>query len=369
VSPATTDVVVVGGGAIGMSVARALALSGANVTLVERPAIPGEGWRASAGMIAAQIETQPDDPLFDLAIAGRRFFRANATLLRETTGVDIGLVECGVLQVVLRTADVDDVKERVAWQRQQAHRADWLSDREVAEGWPWLAPCFGAHWSPEDGAVDPRRVVAAFRADAVRLGARISTDAITGLEIVNDRLVGVIGDEHRYPASTVVIAAGAWSGRLAHLPRPLSVEPVRGQMMAFAWPANVPPAIVYGDHCYLLERQGEMLVGATVEHAGFDASTTTGGLTRLKQLASAVYPQLAGMPAVRQWAGLRPGTPDGLPIIGHEPRLPGLWYATGHGRNGILLAGITGELVARGIRGEALGDELHAFRPERFWER
>jgi glycine oxidase len=320
-------------------------------------------------MIAAQVEAQPEDPLFNLAIAGRQFFRTNATVLRETTGIDIGLLECGVLQVVLRHDDVDEMKERVAWQRQQAYRADWLSADDVAEGWPWIAPCLGAQWSPEDGAVDPQRVVAAFRADAIRLGARVATDTIIGLDIANDRLNGVIGAERRYAAAAVVIAAGAWSGRVAHLPRPLSVEPVRGQMMAFPWPAHVKPAIVYGDHCYLLERNGEMLVGATVEHAGFDAGVTAPGLAHLQRLASALYPGLTGVQATRSWAGLRPGTPDGLPIIGQEPRLPGLWYAAGHGRNGILLSGITGEVIARGIRGEPLGEELDAFRPERFWER
>lgn len=361
------DVLVVGAGAIGAACARALALAGARVTLLERPSPTGEAWRASAGMLAAQVEAGTDNLGLDLAVAGRAFLRRNAELLLQTTGIDVGLMECGILQLVRTEAEVETIKEQVAWQRQQAHRADWLSADDVADGWPWLSPCLGGFWSPEDGAVDPERLVAAFRADAARLGARVVTDTALGLDRNGNRLLGVVGEARRYPATTVVIAAGAWSGRLADLPRPLSVEPVRGQMLAFPWPAATPAAIVYGEGCYLLRRGDEMLVGATVENAGFDARVTAPGLAQLHRSASAVYPELTAMQPLRSWAGLRPWTPDGLPIIGEEPRLPGLWYATGHGRRGILLAGITGDLVARGVRGESLREELSPFRPERFW--
>jgi glycine oxidase len=319
-------------------------------------------------MLAAQVETGPDDPLLDLALAGRTFLVRNVDALRRTTGIDVGLLQCGILEVVGTESDVERIKERVAWQRQQAHRADWLSADEVAEGWPWLSRCRGGFWSPDDGAVDPERLIAAFRADALRLGVQVVSDTVVGLDRRGDTLLGVVGAAARYPASTVVIAAGAWSGLLTDLPRPLSVEPVRGQMLAYPWPAALPTTIVYGEGCYLLRRSDEMLVGATVEHANFDASVTAAATADLRRRAGMVFPALALLEPSRIWAGLRPWTPDGLPIIGPEPRLPGLWYATGHGRNGILLAGITGELVARGIRGEAIRDEVHAFRPERFWD-
>ena len=366
--PAIPDVLVVGGGAIGASCARALAVAGARVTLVDRPGTAGEAWRASAGMIAAQIDATPDDPMLELALAGREFFVEQGPALQRDTGIDIGLVESGILQVVRREGDVEAVKERVAWQRQQALRANWLDGDEVSEGWPWLAPCAGAFWSPEDGAVDPERLVAAFVSDATRRGARVVADTIVGLDHDGAKLRGVIGERERYAAGTVVIAAGAWAGRLHSLPRPLSVEPVRGQMMAFGWPAASRPAIVYGEGCYLLQRGAEMLVGATVEHAGFDASVTPAGLAGLHLRAALVCPAISGVQPIRTWAGLRPATPDGLPIIGTEPRLPGLWYATGHGRNGVLLAGVTGEWIARGVSGESASEELRAFRPTRFWD-
>ncbi|MGH7593448.1 MAG: glycine oxidase ThiO, partial [Gemmatimonadales bacterium] len=351
------DVLIVGAGAIGASCARALATSGAAVTLIECPPPAGEAWRASAGMVAAQVGAVADDSLFDLALAGRTFLRRNAELLRHTTGIDVGLCECGILDVARDETQAEAGKERVAWQRQQSRRADWLSAEDVADGWPWLGPCLGGFWSPEDGAVDPERLVAAFRADAVRLGAQVIVDTAVALDRDGDRLAGIIGERRRYPAAAVVIAAGAWSGRLTGLPRPLSIEPVRGQMLAFEWPAVLHAAIVYGAGCYLLRRGDEMLVGATVEHAGFDAQVTPQGLYDLHQRATTLYPALAAASPSRHWAGLRPWTPDGLPIIGPEPRLPGLWYATWHGRNGILLAGITGDVVARGMRGESVGAE------------
>lgn len=366
--PPNPDVIVVGGGAIGASCARALATAGVRVTLIDRPGTAGEAWRASAGMLAAQIEAGPDDALLDISLAGREFFAQHGASLQHSTGIDIDLAAGGILQVVRTDSDVQSVTERVAWQRQQALRANWLDSDEVAESWPWLGECAGAFWSPEDGSVDPDRLVAAFISDATRLGAQVVSDCVIGLDCDGSALRGVIGERGRYSAGTVVIAAGAWSGRLESLPRPLSVEPVRGQMIAFPWPAGAAPAIVYGEGCYLLHRRGEMLVGATVEHAGFSASVTDIGVADLRARATITCPVLAGMAPVRSWAGLRPGTPDGLPIIGAEPRLPGLWYATGHGRNGILLSGTTGQLIARGIAGADLREELQAFRPERFWE-
>lgn len=363
----TPDVIVIGGGAVGAACARALALGGAKVTLLQRPETPGEGWRAAAGMLAAQIEAGPDDPIFNLALAGRAFYRRHAAALAEGTGIDIGLTETGILQIARTEADVVAGKAKVAWQRQQGHRADWLAAEEVQEGWPWLEPGLGGFWSPEDGALDPHRLVQAFRADAERLGARIEADTAIGLDHRSGVLIGVQGERDRYRAGAVVIAGGAWAGRLAHLPRPVSVEPVRGQMAAFPWPAGVPGTIVYGERCYLLRRGDEMLVGATMEHAGFDVEVTADALDDLTRRVAQLYPRVIAGTPLRTWAGLRPGTPDGLPILGPEPRLRGLWYATGHGRNGILLAGVTGDIIAQGLAGEPFPDECHPMRATRFW--
>jgi glycine oxidase len=364
------DVIVVGGGIVGSACARSLAARGAAVTLIQRADTPGEGWRAAAGMLAAQIESRPDDPMLALSVAGRAFYRRSAPDLLESTGIDIGLSECGILQVARTESDVVNAKAKVARQRQQAHRADWLSADEIREGWPWLDPGLGGFWSPEDGSVDPVRTVGAFRLDAERSGTRLVADTALAITHAAGRLAGVRGERDTYRAGHVVIAGGAWSGRLTGLPRPLSVEPIRGQMVSYPWPAHAATTVVYGSGCYLLRRGDEMLVGATMEHAGFDVEVTPEGIDAVTRAATAIYPQLASQSPTRAWSGLRPGTPDGLPIIGREPRLDGLWYATGHGRNGVLLAGVTAELVAQQLTGDAEGSDaidLSAVRPERFW--
>jgi glycine oxidase len=363
-----SDVVVIGGGAMGAATARALARGGARVTIVARRGTEGEGWRAAAGMLAAQVEAEPDDPIFALGVAGRAFYRREAEALREATGIDIALQQTGILQVAFSEQRATAFKAKVAWQRQQAYRADWLEPDEVREGWPWLEPGVGAFSAAEDGSLDPVALVEALLADAVASGATVVDDLAVGLDRHGGALHGVIGTAGRYAADTVVIAGGAWSGRLDQLPRPLSVEPIRGQMAAFHWPRKAPPAVVYGERCYLLRRGDELIAGSTMEHAGFDVRTTPEGLAGLIERVAMLYPALRDATPLRTWAGLRPGTPDGLPIIGPEPRCAGLWYATGHGRNGILLAGITGERVAQAIGGEPLPEKMLAFRPERFWD-
>jgi glycine oxidase len=164
----------------------------------------------------------------------------------------------------------------------------------------------------------------------------IAGGAATGVALA-DRTLGA---EH------VVIAAGAWSPRIGGLPRLLPVEPVRGQMAAAPWPGGTPPAILYCDHGYVLARGGEALMGSTMERAGFDGRVTDAGIAEIVRGATRLLPAIAAARPTRTWAGLRPVTPDGRPIVGADPETPGLWFATGHGRNGILLAALTGDIIA-----------------------
>jgi glycine oxidase len=362
----TPDVVVVGGGVIGASCAWHLARAGRGVRLIERGERGGEAWRASAGMLTAQVEVAAEDGLFELGIAGREFYREQAGPLRETTGIDIGFTESGILEIAATEAEVELLKGRVAWQRQHGHPCEWLDASEVKRDWPWIGSPLGGQLAAHDGAVDPVRLVEALRADAVRTGVEIVTDAITALSRSNGRVTGVQGREW-HPADHVVLAAGAWSGRIANLPRPISVEPVRGQLVAFPWPAHAKPAILFGHGGYFLHRGQEGIAGSTIEHAGFSSEVTEAGIAAIRRRAEALIPALANLREVRAWAGLRPGTPDGLPIVGREPALEGLWYATGHGRKGILLAGVTGRLIADQLTGEATFEEAALLRPERFW--
>jgi glycine oxidase len=367
------DVLVVGGGIVGAAVARALAVDGYAVEIVDSGKEPGIATQASAGMLAPLAESDPEEPLLGLAVRGRDLYRQLAPALEEETGVSLGLWLDGVLKVAFTEDDESAGKGAVAWQRQRGLGTEWLTAGELTERCPGISPeARGAALAPEDGALEPLAALEALLVSAAQRGARIVRgERVTGLEVADRRVTGVRTDAGLRPAGAVVVAAGAWSGRLEHLPRPLSVEPVRGQMLAYEWPTDEPPAIVYTGRGYVLRRGGEAIVGSTMEHAGFNAAVTPEGRDRVAHVGARAYPALAGASPHRAWAGLRPGTPDGRPIIGADPDVPNLWYATGHGRNGILLAAVTGELIAflfGGGAGNGLEYDLAPVRPDRFWK-
>jgi glycine oxidase len=185
------------------------------------------------------------------------------------------------------------------------------------------------------------------------------------LKTILGRATGVEIPAGKIKAEHVIIAAGAWSTNIEHLPRRLPVEPVRGQMGAAPWPADMPRIVLYYDHAYVLARSGEAIYGSTMEHVGFDGRVTEAGVREIVAAARRLLPQLPEVPT-RTWAGLRPITPDGRPIVGPDPDVRGLWYATGHGRNGVLLAGLTGEIIGDLVATGTTDVEIASLAPERF---
>jgi glycine oxidase len=360
------DVIVIGGGAIGAACARELAATGRRVLIIEQGGDLGQAWRAAAGMLAPQIEADASDPLLRLGLAAREHYDALATDLHETTAIDVGLWREGIARVATESAEATALEAKVLWQQRQGHACEWLDAGQLRRRWPWLGPALGALWAPRDGALDPERLVRALLADAKRLGASVVDDRVTAIAEDGNRVVGVRSEAGEYRAPEVVLAAGAWSGLIQNLPRRLPVRPVRGQMAALPWPQGVERAIVYRNDCYILARGGEAIVGSTMEDVGFRPEVTSAGLARIMAATLSLCPALIRAKVRRSWAGLRPMTPDGLPVIGAEPRLPGLWYATGHGRNGILLAGLTGALIRHLLDGEQPAQDLTPFTPTRF---
>ena len=340
------DVAVVGGGAVGAACARACATRGLHVAIFEPGPDPAAASPASAGMLAAQIEPT-DDALVGLSVRARDLYEPLAPVLRETTGIDIGFWRAGIAAVAFDDAAADRLKEDVARQRQAGLRCDWLEADEVRERWPGAAPdSRGALFAPEDGAVDPQGLTRACLADARRLGAALHPEPVTLVDTGNGRARGVVTRAGKTAAEHVVLAAGVWTPQIAGVPRPLPVEPVRGQLAATAWPADTPAAILYHDRGYVLARGGEAVLGTTMEHAGFDCRVTNEGLAQIFRGAVRLLPALLNHAVQRMWAGLRPVTGDGRPIVGPDPDVERLWYAAGHGRNGILLAALTGEIIA-----------------------
>ncbi len=340
---------------------------GRKVLVLEPTDRAGEAWRASAGLLAPQIDSSEDPPLFELGIAGREYYRSQVVALRDETGIDCGLFDGGILRLARGADQATRLRDSVAWQRQHGHRTEWMDPTEVHSEYPWVGLSDGALFAPQDGSIDPIRLVEALRTSAAKRGTTFERDSAVGLVIEGGRVVGVRGARGTYAAGAVVVAAGAWSGRLEGLPRPVSVEPVKGQMVSKRWPAGVPPGIYYAGQGYVLERDGEALCGTTSEHVGFSADATDEGERAVVRWADSVVPALAPLKVERRWAGLRPGTPDGLPIVGAEPNAPGLWYATGGGRNGILLAGIIAVSLGHLMAGEATFEGIEALRPGRFW--
>jgi glycine oxidase len=364
---ASYDVIVVGGGPVGAACARELALAGRRVAVLEPGGAMGQGWRAAAGMLAPQIESHGDTPLLELGLAGRELYSTLAPQLRESTGIDVGLWREGIAWVAATETEAADLRSKCAWQRQHSHLSDWLDAEEVKARWPWVGPTYGALWAAREGALEPEKLVAALLADAQRRGATVIEDAAVGLLQRGDRVAGVIARNGRYAAADVVLCAGAWTASIEGVPRPVAVAPVRGQMAALPWPDGARRGIIYGYGSYLVARGDEAIAGSTMEYVGFRPETTSAGLARIFGGVTALCPTLTSAAVKRTWAGLRPVTPDGLPIIGAEPRLAGLWYATGHGRNGILLAAITGVIVQQLLAGEPTVEEIDAYAPSRFW--
>lgn len=377
-----TDVVIIGGGIIGCGVAWTLARRGVGVTVVERDQPGGQASWAAAGMLSPLGETESPGPFFDLAMASFQRFGAFVRAVEEAAGFEVEYRESGKLCVALDEAGAAELAARHEWQRGAGHDVELLDGEEARRLEPELSPAVmaGLH-IPRDRHVDNRRLGRALWVAAARAGARfVLGDAVQGIRLegsgsgaaeaggARHRVRGVsLASGARIEAPCAVLAAGCWSGRISLAGRALPVSPVGGQMVALETVPPVLSRVIQATGCYLVPRSdGRVLVGATMERRGFAARPTAGGVHALLGAALRAIPRLASAPVVEQWAGLRPGTPDGLPILGPDPDVAGLIHATGHFRNGILLAPITAELIADVVTGAAPALALEPFRADRF---
>jgi glycine oxidase len=364
------DVIVLGGGIAGLAAARALAGSGARVVVVERRRVGAEASAAAAGMLAPQsgVAAEEGRYLLDLALRARDHHLRLAPVLEEETGIRVELSRFGLIAVALSEDEEQELGRRFDWQRSQGLEVDVLGPDELREAEPNLSPAIRrALYFSGDRHVDNVRLTRALAAAAVSRGAAIQSGRpVTALLTDAGRVAGVRAGSEVHRAPLVVNAMGAWAGLLSGDPDPPPVEPVRGQMVAFDLaPALVRHAILSARGYLVPRADGRLLAGSTVERAGFDKSVTAGGLKGILEAAIEMVPGLADVPVVASWAGLRPGTPDDLPIIG-SGALPGLFHAGGLYRNGILLGPLVGETVAQMALGRPSELDLRAFSPGRF---
>lgn len=369
----TAEVVIVGGGVIGLTIARALAQRGVReVMLIERGRLGAEASWAAGGILAPQVEVDHKDDFFELACASRDLYPEFAESLKEETGVDVELDTAGTLCLGFTAADEAELRHRYDWQHREGLEVEWLDADEARR----LEPSISAEVRcalrfPRDFQVENRRLISAL----VRANEELGTQLVTGstvnaLRAKDQKIFGVETSEGFVDTPVVVLAAGAWSSLIKspHVDLPaIGLEPVRGQMLCFEARPAVARQVIYSSRGYLVPRRdGRLLAGSTAEQVGFDKGVTEEGLAAIKAMAIEIAPRIEVLPMIDSWSGFRPRSADGLPVLGPTAEIEGLFYATGHYRNGILLAPITGKVIADAIVDGVMRASVSAFSPDRF---
>lgn len=355
------DVIVLGAGLVGLCTALAASTRGLITTLVSTSQ-PGEASGAAAGMLAPALEHAgdgPNPPASNFALAARDRYPDFLAWVTERTGQRIALDRNGILHAAFDDPTLE------AFARDAADGAEILDAPSLVAIEPALGHCAGAVLHPADGAVDNVHLMQALADAVARSNIRIIQGRAHAFAPSRDGGSVELEDGSQLFAAHVVLASGAWAATLRGLPRALPVRPVRGQMIAYD--ARPVRRVVYGPDGYIVPRaNGRTLVGATMEEAGFDPATTPEAREGLSAMAGRLCPALASASPPTQWSGLRPLTPDLLPILGPDPDHPSLLYACGHSRNGVLLAPLTGDCIASVLAGDESPCDLSPFAITRF---
>jgi len=364
------DVIIAGGGVIGLSAARELALQGRSVLVLDRGSPRDATSWAAAGMLAPQSEASAPSPFFDLCLASARLYRNWATHLHEESGIDPEYADSGLIFLASSEEALSRLRGAMEWQKAAGLKSELLTPRETLEMEPGLALSIaGAVLMPAESHVTPRKVIESLKgacaAEHVEIRSGVRVLEVTS---ANGRVTGVKTSSGRIEAEWVVIASGVHTPEIDGLRPAIPLAPRKGQILSLTTIVPAFQRMIRWEHTYLVQRRnGELVVGATNEDAGFDRSLTPAGVGSLLDRAQCVSSNLGGLPIHDMWTGLRPATPDGLPVIG-KAGLDGLIYATGHYRNGILLAPVTAVCVASLIENRPVPVDLYSFAPSRWLE-
>jgi glycine oxidase len=342
------DVIVVGGGVIGCAVARELSRRGLRVIVLEARTAGAGATQASAGVLAPYIEAPGEGPLQALTVESLSMYDEFVAGVARDAGAAIEYSRCGTLEVASDAASAARLRSLGEWTRSKGIEARWIDRTEVSRFEPAVGHTEGALFVPTHGYVRASQLTAALLEAARRAGTvfepgrRVDRIDCQGQDVI------VRASTASYHAGTVVIAAGSWSGMLADA---TAVRPVRGQLLQLRWTGPPITRVLWSDSCYVVPwADGTLLVGATVEDVGFDERVTVSGVHDLLTAATALLPGVGAAAFVEARVGLRPATPSGLPLIARSTAHPSVVYATGHYRNGILLAPLTAQRVADLIR-------------------
>ena len=369
------DVAVVGGGAIGLSIAWRACAAGLRAVVLERARIGrGTSWHA-AGMIAPIAEVTPaEEPLLELGLRSARAYPGFVAELAEAAGVDgVGYTTCGTLLVARDGDEAEALTRELALRVRYDLAVTRLRPSEARRREPALSPALRLALDvPDDHAVDPRALTAALARAVARGGGEVREGAaVAAVDVSDDRVAGVVlGDGSRVGADRVVLAAGAWTGEIDGIGDPVPLAPVKGQILRLHDPGGpgLLTRVIRMGPSYITPRgDGRYVIGATSEERGFDVTVTAGAAFAMLRDASELVPGVSELVLDEFTAGLRPATPDNLPAIGWAPRGPaGLLWAVGHRRGGVLLAPVTAELVLGLLAGETPDPALAPLDPGRF---
>ncbi|QSO47809.1 glycine oxidase ThiO [Alicyclobacillus mengziensis] len=363
----TFDIIVIGGGVVGLTSAWKLAESGRKVLVLDRNQCGAEASSAAAGMLGAQLEVSEPGDFYQLCLESRQLYPQFAEDLFEKTGIDTGLTDNGILKLAFSTEEVDALKSQMDWQIKGGARAEFVNAVDIAHFEPVLANCAGGLFLPDDSNIS-----APLLARALSVAAKTSCTVKEGSEVVaiarDKSSYRVKTQSETFYAESVVIAAGAWARHLLPQALECDIQPVKGQLLAIR-PQNGLSIrrTVFSNHTYLVpKRDGTIVVGATEDRtAGFDKDATIDAISDLVTAVQRIAPGLRNAVFERTWTGLRPGSSDDRPWIGEVADSPGLHVAIGHFRNGILLAPVTAQMIVASIAGEPWPHHWQTFHVSR----
>ncbi len=366
----TTDIAIIGGGIIGCAIAYNLRKSGAKVMLLERGEIGSQASSAAAGLLAPLGPLPGPGPLADLLLASFALFPTLVPELEEASGLELEYEQTGALRTVRNPKRIGNLRKRLDAWKPLGLQMHWLSGDEARKLEPLLSPDISAAiYAPEESHIQATSLVNAFARAASNAGATILSHVeVIGLERDCRRITGVrTGQDEVISCNHLILATGAWAGCYDEwLDLMLPVFPLRGQILAYRQPTNSIRHIIFGEAAYLAPKRNSLIVGATKEEAGFDTSVTEAGQSWLVETAMRLVPSLKQSSIERAWAGLRPKTPDGWPILGPVPHWENVTLAIGHNSTGIILSAITGQTIAECVTRRDVPDIIRPFSVARF---